>query len=89
MAESIVRDKKGDFLKTEVKVTDIKKYLEEKAWKVSWEKFQEIFNNKKGKNWEKDSEYWRGRCDSYLDLRYMILGKNDDREELRLDRSKH
>jgi len=68
-----------------VKIDDIEKYLKI-AEKKSWETFQEIFNNKTGKNWEKDSEYWRGRLESYVDIKYMILGKNDDRQRLRLNK---
>jgi hypothetical protein len=67
-----------------VKIDDIKKYLKT-AEERSTKKFQEIFNNKKGKNWEKDSEYWKGRWDSYVDIKYMILEKDDDRQRLRLD----
>jgi len=68
-----------------VKIDDIKKYLKI-AEEISTKKFQKIFNNKTGKNWEKDSEYWRGRSDSYVDIKYMILEKDDDRQRLRLDR---
>jgi len=68
-----------------IKIDDIKKYLEI-AEEKSTKKFQGIFNNKTVKNWEKVSEYWRGRQDSYLDIKYMILEKDDNRQHLRLDK---
>jgi hypothetical protein len=124
-------------LKTQVKIEDVKKYLE-LAEKKSYEKLQE--ESKKSKK-EKNSigvRYWYGRWQSYkkllreifakdgeryssrllkiedflklletiikslhgvkdvnererqlkpyLDITYMILGKDDDRENLRLDK---
>jgi hypothetical protein len=68
-----------------VKIEDVKKYLEI-AEKVSWKKRQEIVENKTEKNWKEASEYWRGRLDSYVDMKYMILEKDDERERLRLDK---
>ena len=65
----------------EVKIEDVKKYVE-LAVKKSWEKFQE-----KQKNNEKDWNHWKGRCDSYQDLLYMILGRDEERYHLRLDKN--
>ena len=72
-------------MKTEVKIEDVKKYLDEIANKKSHGKFIEIFN-KKEKDWLKDSEYWRGRWDSYFDILLLILERDDNREHLRLDK---
>jgi hypothetical protein len=49
-------------------------------------KFVETSINSLNEN--KDSYVRNGRLDSYLDIKYMILGKEDDRENLRLDKKR-
>lgn len=69
--------------KIEIKIEDVKKYLE-LADKVSYEIFQKKMNKK-----EKDSEHWRGRWNSYMDLLYLILGREEARNHLRLDKKEN
>jgi len=74
-----------------MEIKDIKEYLE-KAMDVSWKKLQEESNKPTMTTPRKlvnekivRVQYLRGRFDSYNDLHYLILGKEEERKHLKLD----
>ena len=56
------------------------------ASREAWKNLQDISENQVIKHPEKNLQYWRGRMEAYSDILYMILEKDNERENYRLDK---
>jgi hypothetical protein len=68
-----------------VDVDEVKKYLQEIAYVVSNRNVQDISAGNPIKHQQENLQSWNGRLHAYLDVLYMIQGKENARATLKLD----